>query len=66
MLHVNMEITDKRLLEFQEAYREDFGEEISPEEARAMLQRLVTLYELLAQPLTEDNPKGEATQDAGK
>ena len=48
-----MDITPTRLHEFQEAYKKDFGENISLDEAREMLTRLVTFYELLLQPLPE-------------
>ncbi len=46
-----MEITTTRLHEFQEAYEHDFGETITQDEAREMLTRLVTLYELVMRPL---------------
>jgi hypothetical protein len=58
-----MIITDTRLKEVQEAYKADFGEEISSEEAREMLFRVVTLYELLVKPVpkkkTEDEPEAK-------
>jgi hypothetical protein len=46
-----MNIADARLQEFQEAYKMDFGEDISEEEAREMLSRLVTVIAILARPL---------------
>ena len=46
-----MQITNDRLRDFQEAYAADFGDQISIEEAREMLNRLVGLYELLLRPL---------------
>lgn len=52
-LHI-MEISDERLREFQDAYKTDFGEDISPDEARAMMQRLAVFYELVARPLPPD------------
>ena len=54
-----MTITVERLREFQDAYKADFGEEITVEEAREMLSRLVTLYELLLRPL----PHEEQTEE---
>lgn len=51
-----MTISHEHLKKFQDAYKQDFGDDISPEEARAMLARLVTLYELLMRPLPE-NPE---------
>ena len=47
----SMQITNDRLRDFQEAYAADFGDQISIEEAREMLNRLVGLYELLLRPL---------------
>jgi hypothetical protein len=46
-----MEISDEELCAFQSAYEVDFGEEITEDEAREMLTRLVVLYERLAKPL---------------
>ena len=44
-------ISDGRLREFVEAYREEYNEEISLNEAREMLSRLVELYLHVARPL---------------
>lgn len=55
-----MEITDARLREFQVAYEQDFGETITQDEAREMLTRLVTLYELVMCPVPV--PKDEASE----
>lgn len=57
-----MNITEERLREFQEAYKTDFGEEISQEEAREMLSRVVTLYELLMRPLPDDSKEKAAPE----
>lgn len=46
-----MEISNERLQEFCDAYKIDFGEDISLEDAREILSRLMTLYELLRLPL---------------
>lgn len=46
-----MRITEERLVEFQQAYEEDFGEAISLEEAREVLSRLAALYRVLLRPL---------------
>jgi hypothetical protein len=46
-----MDIARERLEEFRSAYEQDFGELISIDEAREMLTRLVTLYELVGRPL---------------
>lgn len=46
-----MIISNERLEEFRRAYKEDFGEDCTMEEAREMLSRLVTLAELLAKEL---------------
>ncbi|OGG78489.1 hypothetical protein A3A36_01630 [Candidatus Kaiserbacteria bacterium RIFCSPLOWO2_01_FULL_52_12b] len=44
----------QRVREFQEAYREEFGEEITIGEASVMLTQLVQLYLLLSRPLPPD------------
>ena len=54
-----MKIRDDRLKEFQDAYKADFGEEITIAEAREMLSRLVTLYELLLRPFPESQIENE-------
>jgi hypothetical protein len=46
-----MEITSEELQGFINAYAIDFGEEISVDEAREMLTRLVQLYERVSEPL---------------
>jgi hypothetical protein len=43
------------------AYKEEFGDELSVDQARKMLTRLVTLYDLLARPL----PSGAPQQGVG-
>jgi hypothetical protein len=59
-----MQFSDERVREFQEAYKEEFGEEISSDDAREMLRRLVTLYEVLLRPLPErkEEEAGEAKE----
>lgn len=48
-----MQITDERCEEFRAAYKKDFNEEISADEARAMLSRLAELFMLLVRPLPQ-------------
>lgn len=62
LLPNSMEITNERLREFQEAYKQDFGEDISPEEAREMLSRLATFYELLLRPLPNNDDEHETAK----
>lgn len=50
-----MNISNERLQEFQDAYKLDFEEDISPESAREMLSRLIAFYEQLLQPLPGDS-----------
>ena len=57
-----MDISQVRLQEFRDAYKNDFGDDISEEEAREILSRLVTLYELLRTPLP-DKPIEELVSD---
>lgn len=61
-----MQLTDQDVAEFQEAYTEAFGEEITEAEAREMASRVLWLYELLARvparsaapPLDDDPSSG--------
>lgn len=46
-----MVISLDELRTFRDAYEIDFGEEITEDEAREMLTRLVMFYERMAQPL---------------
>jgi hypothetical protein len=58
-----MHTPDNVLDEFMVLYRDETGETMSREQAREIAQRLLTLYERLAQPLPgEHNP--EATPPA--
>lgn len=54
-----MMISNERLEEFQDAYRDDFGADISTEEAREILSRLVTLYDLLRRPFPDGEEETE-------
>jgi hypothetical protein len=49
-----MNISDERVRECIHVCKEKFGDELSTDEAREMLTRLVTLYQLLAQPLPDE------------
>jgi hypothetical protein len=55
-----MNITNDRVRAFQEAYKEDFGEEIPMDEAREVAERVLNLYLLLSRPL----PSERATMGA--
>ena len=58
---VSMAVSQHRVEEFREAYRKEYGEDISEAEARDMFTRLVVLYEMLARPLP-DLPDPEEQQ----
>ena len=49
-----MEIDEKEIREFQKLYAEEFGEEISTDEARVMAGRLLALYLALAKKLPDE------------
>ena len=55
----------QRVREFQEAYKEDFGEELTEGEATAIFMRLAQLYLHLSRPLPSDTPgtNEEAVKD---
>jgi len=46
-------LTDKQVSKFQEIYREQFGKEISREDALEKGARLVRLMQIIYQPITE-------------
>jgi hypothetical protein len=54
-----MTISQQRVEEFREAYRKEYGEDVSEAEARDMLTRLVVLYEMLARPLPDPTDSEE-------
>lgn len=49
-----MKISDERIRAIQEAYKKDFGEELTSSEALEMYQRLLAFYELVSRPLPAD------------
>jgi hypothetical protein len=51
-------MSEEELRAFQDAYRKDFKEDISLDEAREMLMRLVRFYERIAEPLPEPDEVG--------
>jgi len=51
----------QRVREFQEAYSEEFGEELTTGEASIRLHQLVELYRLISRPLPPEAP-GAGTQ----
>jgi len=46
-----MHVSDEAVKEYIQLYREDFGEELTIEEAREITSRLVELYRALCRPL---------------
>lgn len=65
-----MNLTPEAIKDFQDAYKRDFGEEISAEEAQAMGQRLISLfsviYKLIPKSKLIDLPPTEATNTCNK
>jgi hypothetical protein len=58
-----MQISEEAIEEFVLIYKEEYGEDISRAEASEMAHRLLTLYELLAQPVPgEHNDSPRPTQ----
>jgi hypothetical protein len=60
-----MRISDEALDEFIEIYREEFGEDISRNEASEMAIRILTLYTLLSKKPPGLNESGGATTRPG-
>ena len=48
-----MYLTDEEVTQFQAAYRNEFGKEISREDARERFTKLVRLFEIIYKPITE-------------
>jgi hypothetical protein len=57
-----MQLSVDRLREIQEAYKADFNEEITLEEAREIFQRLLAFYEVVLSPLPDT--EGQTVSDA--
>ena len=58
-----MEISKKLLEEFKKLYKEEFGEDITDEEALEMGQRLLGFCLLVCRPLPEGNEPEEENPD---
>jgi hypothetical protein len=56
-----MQLGDAEVQEFAALWREEFGETLSPEEARCEASRLLTLYAALArrEPGNDDDSRGK-------
>ena len=49
--------------EFRKIYSKDSGESITDDEAREMAARLITLYEVLAEPLSSEHGQSRVRPD---
>jgi len=54
-----MQVSDEDLHEFIRLYKEEFGEEISMEDASAMAEKLVVFYEHILNLPSESDSEGE-------
>ena len=54
-----MEISKEELEEFKKIYKEEFGEDLSDEEAREVAQRLLGFIKLVYRPLPKDKEPEE-------
>lgn len=62
-----MKIDETELYEFMKLYEDEFGEDISLNDAKEMAERIAELYEVLARPLpSETNTDLEKDQDEVK
>jgi flagellin-specific chaperone FliS len=50
-----MKLTDQDVQEYKRVHEEEFGELISDDEAREIATRVIQLYEILIQPLPDEN-----------
>lgn len=54
---INLHITDEQAQRFIEVYKEEYGEDLTIPEARAAMQDVLPLIDLLLQPLPKkENP----------
>ncbi len=53
-----MQLDNEAIKAFQEAYKKDFGKEISAEEAEAMGQRLISLFSVIYKPIPKLESEG--------
>ena len=61
-----MDIPPEAINEFKEIYREEFGEELSDEEAYETGRNLISLFEIICRPIPQDNKeylKNKINQD---
>lgn len=52
-----MSLTQKDIEELKEIYRQEFGEDISNEEAWEMGRSLIQIFSILAEPISEEAKK---------
>ncbi|MFA6305631.1 MAG: hypothetical protein WC651_02795 [Candidatus Gracilibacteria bacterium] len=61
-----MKLTPEAIQEFQDAYRKDFGLEVSKEEAEQLGLRLITLFSVIYKPIPKNgNENGGNTGGSG-
>jgi hypothetical protein len=61
-----MMLTDEDVQAYKRVHEEEFGELISDDEAREIATRVIQLYEILIQPLPEEDaqPPGKTQPEA--
>lgn len=60
-----MSISEERVRDYIRVYKEEFGDDLSLDQGREMLTRLVTLYDLLARPLPDEPQRQQDVGDFG-
>lgn len=61
-----MQISDEKIEEYRKIYKEEFGKEISKEEARRQGTNLVNLMKLIYKPITKEEAAKFGLKDQGK
>lgn len=51
-----MQLSDNAIREYMQLYKEDFGKELTLEEGREVASRLLSLYQVLGDPLPTPQP----------
>jgi len=61
-----MGLSRKAIEEFKEIYSQEFGQEISVEEARELAESLLSLFKVVCRPTPEEKEEQEKDNDASK
>lgn len=61
-----MEIPKKDLDEFKRIYKKEYGEKLTDEEAQRIASNLISLFEIICQPLPSKNDQDKDELSTGR